>query len=217
MSYKNLQEIQTKRRELDKQLDEITQKLSEANQQLETNPSPENADEVRRLNHVFENIEVARKSAIAIEKKFQSTGESERIQAEKKRLAGLVTKADQKRADILKTVERLNSQFAEYEQIAEDHRKIAAQFGEFGIRYKSENKLIFALSREVTSWSETFHRYQRNKEIEKKNQVQTVKLTPLQKAVHAERYHDPNEMQRRVRLVNNEGGPESRPDNIRIG
>ncbi len=211
----NIDEVKTKLTDLENQISTNDQKLENAKSKLMMDPTAKNAEEVRRLKHDAENLTDAYQSAKILANKMQHAIQHEQTKKDQKQLEEIEAQAGQVRNEILKSVKQLLDQAGTLQALAENHRKLAGKFGKVGFQHKGAFKHIFALIKDVSTWENNFRRYQKSKEIG--NQDKTAELTPLQKAVHAERYHDPNETPKRVRLINNESGPESDPDNIRIG
>jgi len=211
----NIDEVKSKLTDLEKQINTNEQKLNSARSKLMVDPTAKNAEEVRRLQNDAENLTTAYQSAKTLATEMQQTAQREQTKKDQKQLEEIDAQAGQVRNEILKSVKQLLDQAGTLQALAENHRKLAGKFGKVGFQHKGAYKHIFALIKDVSTWENNFRRYQKSKEIG--TQVKTAELTPLQKAVHAERYHDPNETPKRVRLINNESGPESDPDNIRIG
>lgn len=211
----NIDEVKSKLTDLEKQINTNEQKLNSARSKLMVDPTAKNAEEVRRLQNDAENLTTAYQSAKTLATEMQQTAQREQTKKDQKQLEEIDAQAGQVRNEILKSVKQLLDQAGTLQALAENHRKLAGKFGKVGFQHKGAYKHIFALIKDVSTWENNFRRYQKSKEIG--TQVKTAQLTPLQKAVHAERYHDPNETPKRVRLINNESGPESDPDNIRIG
>lgn len=211
----NIDEVKSKLTDLEKQINTNEQKLNSARSKLMVDPTAKNAEEVRRLQNDAENLTTAYQSAKTLATEMQQTAQREQTKKDQKQLEEIDAQAGQVRNEILKSVKQLLDQAGTLQALAENHRKLAGKFGKVGFQHKGAYKHIFALIKDVSTWENNFRRYQKSKEIG--TQDKTAELTPLQKAVHAERYHDPNETPKRVRLINNESGPESDPDNIRIG
>lgn len=211
----NIDEVKSKLTDLEKQINTNEQKLNSARSKLMMDPTAKNAEEVRRLQNDAENLTTAYQSAKTLATEMQQTAQREQTKKDQKQLEEIEAQAGQVRNEILKSVKQLLDQAGALQALAENHQKLAGKFGKVGFQHKGAYKHIFALIKDVSTWERNFRSYQKNKEIG--NQDKTAELTPLQKAVHAERYHDPNETPKRVRLINNESGPQSDPDNIRIG
>ncbi len=209
------EQINARLNDLERQIQAGDLKLEEAKAKLAMDPSPENAEEVTRLKRAAENLAAAYQAAKVLESKARNANQSDQAKQSQKKLADLEARAGGKKTEILKTVNALMSEFNDLETLANEHRKLAWTLGKVGFERKGVYKFLFALKKDLTTWQHTFRQYQRNREDG--NQVKTAKLTPLQKAVHAERYHDPDVNQRRVRLVQDDPSAESDPDNIRIG
>lgn len=211
----SIDEVKSKLTDLEKQINTNDQKLENAKAKLAMDPTPQNAEEVRRLQHDAENLTVAYQSAKILASKMQHAAQHEQTKQDLKQFEEIEAQAGQVRNEILKSVKQLLDQAGKLQTLADDQRKLAGQLGKVGFQHKGAYKYIFALIKDVASWEDKFRKYQTNKAIG--SQVKTAKLTPLQKAVDAERYHDPNETPRRVRLLDDDPGPQSRPDNTRIG
>lgn len=207
-------EIKARLNDLETQMQANATALEEAKDRLAKDPNPRHAEEVTRLKQAAENLAAAYQSAKVLEGKAQSANQSNQSKQDQRKLADLEARADQKKAEILKTIKTLTAQFKDLEALADDQRKLAGQFGKMGFQYKGVYKLLFVLRDSLATWGDNLHRYEQNKAAA--NQVKTAKLSPLMKAVDAIRYHDPDETPKRVRLVNDDPGPESRPENIRI-